>query len=78
MRKRIVIGGASGFVGTALQNELKNGDWEVTRLTRSEPGPGEVRWHPDAYDIDPQDLAGIDAARRSRAGPGLTHTSMSW
>lgn len=61
MRKRIVIGGASGFVGTALQNELKNGDWEVTRLTRSEPGPGEVRWHPDAYDIDPQDLAGVDA-----------------
>lgn len=61
MRKRIVIGGASGFVGTALQNELNKSDWEIIRLTRSEPRPGEAQWHPDAYDIDPQNLAGAHA-----------------
>jgi len=40
---RIVIGGSSGFIGTALADRLRDAEHEVVRLVRREPdGPDEV------------------------------------
>ncbi|MDP6778038.1 MAG: SRPBCC family protein, partial [Candidatus Latescibacteria bacterium] len=58
---RVLVSGSSGLVGTALVPLLTTGSHEVTRLVRSEPGPGEVRWDPSAGEIDPTDLEGFDA-----------------
>lgn len=56
---QVVIGGASGFLGTALTEHLRSGGHAVTRLVRSGSGPNTSLWDPAAGVID-QDL--IDAA----------------
>ena len=64
---RVLISGASGFIGTALtQKLLERGD-EVIHLVRRDPvhkdSIREVRWDPtDPSSVDPHDLRGIDAA----------------
>lgn len=55
----VVIGGASGFLGTALTDHLRSRGHTVTRLVRSGSGDDASRWDPAAGVID-QDL--IDAA----------------
>lgn len=48
-----VIGGASGFLGTALVQDLERDGHQVTRLVRRETqGPGESRWDPASGEID--------------------------
>lgn len=57
---QVVIGGASGFLGTALTDHLRERGHTVTRLVRSgSTGDGTSRWDPAAGVID-QDL--IDSA----------------
>lgn len=56
---QIVIGGASGFLGTALTDHLRSRGHTVTRLVRSGSGNDASRWDPAAGVID-QDL--INAA----------------
>lgn len=56
---RVVIGGASGFLGTALTDYLRERGHTVTRLVRSGSGDDASRWDPAAGVID-QDL--INAA----------------
>ncbi len=64
---RVLISGASGFIGTSLtQKLLERGD-EVIHLVRRAPVQKElireVRWDPtDPASVDPYDLRDIDAA----------------
>ncbi|MEV6971468.1 TIGR01777 family oxidoreductase [Hamadaea sp. NPDC051192] len=44
---RIVVAGASGFLGQPLIAHLRSAGHQVTQLVRREPGrPGQVRWDP--------------------------------
>lgn len=59
---RIVIGGSSGFLGTALVERLEARGDEVVRLVRRETAaPNESRWDPAAGIIDATVLEGADA-----------------
>jgi uncharacterized protein len=59
---RIVIAGASGFVGGALVLALRDAGHEVRRLVRRPPADAdEVFWNPAAGEIDVSRLEGCDA-----------------
>lgn len=50
---RVVIGGASGFLGTALTHHLRQGGHQVTRLVRSgDPADDASLWDPYTGRID--------------------------
>jgi uncharacterized protein len=62
---KILISGASGLIGTALVRRLiavQPGD-QVVRLVRSAPAPGsaDIRWDPEAEELDPARVEGFDA-----------------
>jgi uncharacterized protein (TIGR01777 family) len=61
---KVLLSGSSGLVGSALIPVLTDGGHEVVRLVRSQPRPGasEVRWDPEAGDIDAPGLKGAEAA----------------
>jgi len=69
---KILLSGGSGLIGTALLPGLRTAGHEVVRLVRHEPSsPGEVRWDPMNGQLDPGELAGVDAAiHLSGAGVG--------
>ena len=59
---RIVVAGASGFLGGRLRSNLIAGGHHVAQLVRRDPaGPDEVRWDPDAGVLDAAVLDGADA-----------------
>lgn len=59
---RIVIGGASGLIGTALGRSLETGGHDVVRLVRRPArGAGEAEWDPLAGVLDPAIVSGADA-----------------
>lgn len=60
---KIIISGASGFVGGALVAQLRRQGHHVTSLVRREPTDlaHEARWDPVAGDLDPAVLSGTDA-----------------
>ena len=60
---RIIISGASGFVGVALAAHLRQEGSHVISLVRREPtNPDiEARWNPAAGDLDPKVISGADA-----------------
>lgn len=59
---RIVIGGASGLIGTALGRALEADGHDVVRLVRRAPRkPGEAEWDPLAGTLAPSVLSGADA-----------------
>ena len=59
---RVVIGGASGLIGSELARRLEESGDEVVRLVRAAPlGKSEVTWHPEAGALDPSVLVGADA-----------------
>lgn len=50
---RIVLAGASGFLGTSLREHLAHQGHEVVRLVRGEPlSPDESRWDPRSGYVD--------------------------
>jgi uncharacterized protein (TIGR01777 family) len=60
---RIVVSGASGFIGSALVPALEAAGHEVVRLVRRAPaGPAELFWNPSTGVIDTEGLAGVDGA----------------
>jgi len=60
---RIVIGGSSGFLGTAVMDQLRADGHEVTRLVRRDAeAPDEVSWRPNVEALDPAVVDGADAA----------------
>jgi len=59
---RIVVGGASGLIGSALVPALRDDGHDVVRLVRRPPaGSDEVPWDPAAGALDPAGLEGVDA-----------------
>ncbi len=59
-RRRVLIGGASGLIGTELARQLRAEGSEVVRLVRRDVrGPDEVRW--DGRALDPAVVEGCDA-----------------
>ncbi len=67
---KILIAGSNGMVGSAVIRHLMECGYEVNRLVRRTPGPGEVWWNPDAGEIDTAGLDGFD---------GVVHlASMPW
>lgn len=56
---RLLIAGASGFLGSRLRESLVLAGHDVTSLVRRPPGPQEARWDPYA--------GGVDAALIERA-----------
>ncbi|HEU4560385.1 MAG TPA: TIGR01777 family oxidoreductase [Longimicrobium sp.] len=59
---RIAVTGASGLVGTELVRCLENDGHTVLRLVRRQPkGPAEIRWDPEAGQVDAAGLEGVDA-----------------
>ena len=62
MGRRIVLAGASGFLGGRLRAVLTAAGHDLTILVRREPsGPDEVRWDPDSGAFDDGVLDGADA-----------------
>lgn len=61
---KVLLSGSSGLVGSALVPFLTSGGHQVVRLVRSQPRAegSEVRWDPEAGDIDAAGLKGLDAA----------------
>lgn len=59
---RIVIGGASGLIGTALGRSLETDGHDVVRLVRRPArGAGEAEWDPLAGVLDPAVVSGAAA-----------------
>jgi len=58
---RLLVTGASGFIGSALVPSLEARGHQVVRMVRRAPrGPGEIAWAPHAGPLDPLALAGFD------------------
>ena len=59
---RILVTGSTGFVGSALIPFLRSDGHTVIRLLRSTPPPGsaELRWNPEAEELDAATLEGLD------------------
>jgi NAD(P)-dependent dehydrogenase (short-subunit alcohol dehydrogenase family) len=64
---RVLIAGAGGLIGSAVAAQLASKGHEVVRLVRREPGPGKVRWDPDAGTV----------RRESRASTRLSREFLS-
>ncbi|MFI7597603.1 TIGR01777 family oxidoreductase [Actinoplanes sp. NPDC049681] len=68
---RIVMAGASGFLGTTLAERLRGGGHDVTRLVRRPAeAPDEITWNPSAGQLDPATLVSADAVI-NLAGAGV-------
>jgi uncharacterized protein (TIGR01777 family) len=61
---RVLVSGASGLIGSALTQSLREDGNEVVRLVRSRDAVGgdSVFWDPDAGTIDTDSLGHLDAA----------------
>ncbi|GFG69881.1 TIGR01777 family oxidoreductase [Mycolicibacter senuensis] len=58
----VAIAGSSGLIGSALVSALRTDGHQVLRIVRRAPAnDGELRWDPEAGDIDVGALAGVDA-----------------
>ena len=72
---RVLITGATGFIGTALTEALTNAGHEPVPLVRGEERPGTRTWSVDDNRIDDDALDGIDAVVHlagAPIGPWLT------
>jgi hypothetical protein len=59
---RILMAGSSGFLGTKLRERLRRDGHEVVRLVRRRvAAPDEVRWDPQAGQLDPAVVSTVDA-----------------
>ena len=59
---RVLISGASGFIGSALAARLNTAGHEVVALTRHPRSPQDIAWEPAAGRIEADRLEGFDAA----------------
>lgn len=57
----VLVSGATGLIGSALSRELEAGGHRVIRLTRSPKSADDVRWDPEAGEIEASRLEGTDA-----------------
>lgn len=70
--QRILLTGASGFIGSRLADTLRGAGHDVSRLVRRAPiAPGEYQWDPYQATIDDRALKGLDVViNLSGAGIG--------
>jgi len=61
-RKKILVVGSSGLIGTQLVAFLDTGNHEVWRMVRRESNPNknEITWHPNKGEINAKELEGFD------------------
>jgi uncharacterized protein (TIGR01777 family) len=57
---KVLITGSNGMIGSAVTRHLTERGYEVIRLVRHTPDPGEVWWNPDAGEIDKACLDSFD------------------
>lgn len=57
---KILNAGSNGMIGSAVTRHLIECGYEIVRLVRKTPGPGEIWWDPDAGRIDEAGLEGFD------------------
>ncbi|WP_326552665.1 TIGR01777 family oxidoreductase [Micromonospora sp. NBC_01813] len=68
---RILLAGASGFLGTRLVARLRaDGHDTVQLVRRPAPGPAEFTWSPSSGQLDPAAFAGVSAVI-NLAGAGV-------
>ncbi len=68
---KVVVAGASGFLGKALVSDLRGRGHQVSTLVRRSPvSESEFQWHPEQGELDPLTLAGADAVI-SLSGAGV-------
>ena len=69
---KVVLSGASGFIGEPLVDQLRADGHEIVQLVRRMPRTDEeVEWDPATGTLDPAALEGVDAAvNLSGAGAG--------
>ncbi len=75
---KLVLAGASGYLGTAWRDQLARDGHEVVRLVRGEPMSGnESRWDPHARQVDPAVIENADvvACLSGSALAGNPHSS---
>lgn len=60
MKKRLLIAGGSGLIGSALASEANLQGWETTILSRH-AGPGRIVWDPEKGTIDLKKNESYDA-----------------
>jgi len=58
---RILIGGSSGLIGSALVAYLRSAGHDVVRLVRWAAGDGDLEWSPSDGFLDPASFVGVDA-----------------
>lgn len=58
---RVIVGGGTGLIGSALCSALRAEGHDVRVLTRGSAGEGRVSWDPENGRFDPDVLAGVDA-----------------
>jgi uncharacterized protein len=59
---KVLVSGATGFIGSALSSELEGLGHRVMRLSRSKPSAEDtIRWDPASGVLDPSRLGGLDA-----------------
>lgn len=67
---RVLVSGASGFIGTELSTQLETHGHTVLRLTRDVPRrPGEFAWSPLDGTIDPEAIELADAVVNLAGAP---------
>lgn len=67
---RVLIAGATGFLGGAVADRLRAGGHRVIRLVRRPAaGPDEVSWQPAAGELDPAAVAEVDAVVNLAGSP---------
>jgi len=59
--RRVLISGATGFIGGGLTERLAREGVEVLRLTRRVRTPQDVQWDPEGGTFDAHALDGVDA-----------------
>ena len=61
-RKRILVAGSSGLIGTQLVAFFGTGRHDVWRLVRrnTKEGAKELRWDPNSEELDPATVEGFD------------------
>ncbi|MGH3509526.1 MAG: TIGR01777 family oxidoreductase [Nocardioidaceae bacterium] len=58
---RVLVAGASGFLGRAWTAHLRANGHDPVRLVRRDARPGDVTWDPYSGHLDPSVLDGVDA-----------------
>lgn len=58
---KIIIAGASGFIGHQLLRQASRAGHDVTKIVRSDPEPGDIVFNPARGTINHNQLAGADA-----------------